>query len=481
MNNTEHTQVRVRFAPSPTGFLHIGGLRTALFNWLFAAHEQGVFLVRIEDTDRDRFSDAYERAIIDSLQWAGIVSAEPLLYQHPRQAEHQKAIDVLVACNKAYYCFCTVEELQQKREVAQDQKETYIYDKSCRDKKLTAADAAGRSYVVRFKVEVSEDFIYFDDIIRGKVALPTEHIDDFVLARSDGSMTYNFAVVVDDHFMKISHVIRGEDHIVNTGKQILLYQAYGWEIPKFGHVSLILGPSGQKLSKRDAAVGVCEYKDKGFLADALCNYLVRLGWSYKDQEVFTQQEMITYFNIADVSTHGAIFDYQKLLWLNSVYIKNKSPQELLDLLQKNCGKDLVAQTAGWNVKQVHQAVRLYQERSSTLQELFDGVMSLYQIPAGYDQESMQAWITRQSIDLIKELMIVLDTAGIVFSKDALQQVLKQFVQDNNSKFPVVAQPIRIAIVGSSHGPGVYDMMEILGKQATLERLGLLVTNFNKIA
>ncbi len=475
--NKQDIKVRVRFAPSPTGFLHIGGLRTALFNWLFAAHEQGVFLVRIEDTDRDRFSDEYERAIVDSLEWAGIVSAEPLVYQHERQPEHQKAIDVLLDQEKAYYCFCSVEELQQKREIAQGEKETYIYDKTCRDKKYTKIDAIGKSYVVRFKVQVSDNFIYFDDIIRGTVALPTEHIDDFVLSRSDGSMTYNFAVVVDDHFMDISHVIRGEDHIVNTGKQILLYQAYGWRIPQFGHVSLILGPSGQKLSKRDAAVGVGDYKDKGFLPEALCNYLLRLGWSYKDQEVFTQEEMIRYFNIADVSTHGAIFDYQKLLWLNSVYIKAKSPQELCDFLRMQCGQDLTSQTGIWNEHNLHQAVKLYQERSSTLQELYAGVMSLYQTPIVYDEESLHAWVNVVSVDLIVKLMKLFDTVN--FEKNNLQQVLKQFVQDEQTKFPVIAQVIRIALVGSSHGPGVYDMMEIVGKQVTLDRLHNLVGFYYK--
>src|SRR3990167_6202959 len=327
MNIKNKNKVRVRFAPSPTGFLHIGGLRTALFNWLFAHHEGGQFLVRIEDTDRNRFSQEYEYAIISSLQWAGIRADEPFVYQHARQSEHQKAVDELITKDKAYYCFCSIDELQQKREFAQDEKETYIYDRACRNKKPTKEDIKNNSYVVRFKVEVDADFLYFDDLIRGKVSLPTEHIDDFVICRSDGGMTYNFAVVVDDHFMRISHVIRGEDHIVNTGKQILLYQAFGWSIPQFGHVSLILGSSGQKLSKRDAAVGVQDYKEKGFLADALCNYLVRLGWSHGDQEIFSVEEMMQHFDIATVSTHGAIFDYNKLLWMNSVYIKAKSAQE----------------------------------------------------------------------------------------------------------------------------------------------------------
>lgn len=472
MQDITSKKVRVRFAPSPTGFLHIGSLRTALFNWLFARHVGGTFLVRVEDTDRDRFSDAYEQAITSSLQWSGISSEEPIVYQHPRQGEHQKAVDVLIAQGKAYYCFCTIEQLQQKREIAQAKNETYIYDRSCRDRLTTEQDRAEQPYVVRFKVEVDQEFLVFDDLIRGNVFLPTEHIDDFVIARSDGSMTYNFAVVIDDNFMNISHVIRGEDHIVNTGKQILLYQAYGWSIPRFGHLSLILGSSGQKLSKRDAAVGVQEYKDKGFLADALCNYLVRLGWSHGDQEIFTQQEMITHFDLDHVSTHGAIFDYQKLVWMNSVYIKAKSAQELSDLLLHNVNINLAEKTAAWNDEQRFAALDLYKERSTTLVELFDGIMQLYQAPQVYDEQSYAQWITPASRALLQELMPLLQDHA--FDKTALQETIKAFAKEKNSKFPEIAQPIRIALLGSSHGAGIYELAVILGKQETLSRLQALL-------
>ncbi len=474
IKDKNQSKVRVRFAPSPTGFLHIGGLRTALFNWLFAEHVGGTFLVRIEDTDRDRFSDEYEYAITSSLQWAGIRSAEPIVYQHPRQSEHQKAVDQLIEQSKAYYCFCSLDALQQKREIAQGDKETYIYDKTCRTVQPTQEDIKTKPYVVRFKVEVDQEFLVFDDLIRGKVSLPTEHIDDFVIARSDGSMTYNFAVVVDDHFMRISHVIRGEDHIVNTGKQILLYQAYGWSIPQFGHVSLILGPSGQKLSKRDAAVGVQDYKEKGFLADALCNYLVRLGWSHGDQEVFTLDEMIRYFDITNVSTHGAIFDYNKLLWLNSVYIKAKSAQELQALINQNLEINLVIKTLDWNQEQRFAAINLYKDRSQTLRELVDGVIQLYDAPKTYDLESMAAFVTGQTKDLIQELIEELVTKQ--FSKVILQDCVKAFAKIKDVKFPVVAQPIRIALIGSSHGPGIFEMMEILGKDEVKHRLEIFLQN-----
>lgn len=469
IKDKNQSKVRVRFAPSPTGFLHIGGLRTALFNWLFAHHEGGAFLVRIEDTDRDRFSQEYEYAITSSLKWAGIQADEPLVYQHARQKEHQKSVNELIDQGKAYYCFCSLDALQQKRESAQEDKVTYIYDRSCRNKKPTQEDIKHKPYVVRFKIEIDEEFLVFDDVIRGAVSLPTEHIDDFVLARSDGSMTYNFAVVIDDHFMRISHVIRGEDHIVNTAKQILLYQAYGWSVPQFGHVSLILGSNGQKLSKRDAAVGVQDYKAKGFLADALCNYLVRLGWSHGDQEVFTTDEMIKHFNITNVSTHGAIFDYNKLLWLNSVYIKAKSASELCALINLNLELNLVTKTQLWSQVQREAAIDLYKDRSQTLCELVAGVMSLYDAPKNYDAESLAQWVTPQTKDLVHHLHLELESLQ-KFDKAFVQEFCKLFAKKQDCKFPVIAQPLRIALIGSSHGPGIFDMIEILGKDEVLARL-----------
>lgn len=474
IKDKNQSKVRVRFAPSPTGFLHIGGLRTALFNWLFAKHLGGAFLVRIEDTDRDRFLEEYEYAITSSLQWAGIKSDEPLVYQHARQSEHKKAVDELISQGKAYYCFCSLDELQQKREAAQEEKETYIYDRTCRSREVNKEDLK-QAYVVRFKIDLDEDSLIFDDLVRGKVSLPVEHIDDFVIARSDGSMTYNFAVVQDDHFMRISHVIRGEDHIVNTAKQILLYQAHGWSVPTFAHVPLILGSSGQKMSKRDAAVGVQDYKDKGFLADALCNYLVRLGWSHGDQEVFTTEELIKYFSIDDVGKHGAIFDYNKLLWLNGVYIKGKSAEELCALIPQNLQVNLVAMTSKWNQDQRLAVIDLYKDRSQTLRELIDGVMQLYKAPTRYDVESTDKWVTTDTADLVQQLSKELLSQKFV--KQDLLGFVKMFAKNKDIKFPVIAQPIRIALIGTSNGPGVFDMMELLEQDETLVRLQQFCQNF----
>ncbi|MGZ6255293.1 MAG: glutamate--tRNA ligase [Candidatus Chromulinivorax sp.] len=464
-------EIRVRFAPSPTGFLHIGGLRTALMNWLFARNQRGKFLVRIEDTDRERFLPEYESAIINSLAWAGIAPDEPYVHQYARQDEHRKIVQQLLDEGKAYYCFCTMQELEAKREAAQADKETFIYDKTCRNKQFLVEDLQ-KPHVIRFKVQTDEEFIIFEDLIRGQVSLPTEHIDDFVIVRTDGGMMFNLVVVLDDIFMRISHVIRGEDHIVNTGKHILLFRALGAKVPAFAHMPLILGPTGQKLSKRDAAVGVQEYQEKGFLPEALCNYLVRLGWSHGDQEIFTREELVEYFKVTDVNTHGAIFDAQKLLWMNSVYIKALTAEQLLEAIKNNINTDLFAVTSAWNIEQLYQALDLYKDRSHTLVELVEHVLQLYTGPKQYDQTSVEQWITNDIRQSLKDLVKNLENTQ--FTKDTLQECIKNFVKVSNLKFPQIAQPIRIALLGFAAGPGIYEMMEILGKQTTLERLQTLL-------
>lgn len=466
----QNSKVRVRFAPSPTGFLHIGSLRTALFNWLFARHHNGDFLVRVEDTDRQRFTKEHEQAIVTSLQWAGIEADESFVYQHARQKEHCLALEKLLEQGKAYRCFCSQDDLQKKRELAEQNKETYSYDGTCRMLSKEEFDAT-KQHVVRFKVPDGLTTITFDDMVRGQVTLTKEHLDDFILMRSDGTMTYNFAVVVDDIFMQITHIIRGEDHIVNTGKQILLYQAYDAYIPQFAHVPLILSATGQKLSKRDAAVAVSDYKDQGILADALCNYLIRLGWSHGDQEIFSREEMITYFDVANIGKKGAVFDTVKLLWLNGVYIKQKTSEELLSLIQVNLGINFVEKLSAWSLQQLHASLQLFQDRSQTLQELVDGVLSLYEVPENYDAESFNKWVDQTTGNILHLLQAKLEAAS--FEQEYIKKLLKEVAAEVDVKFPKIAQPIRIALSGSSNGPGVIEMMLILGKKETLQRLAKL--------
>ena len=291
-SNTQH--VRVRFAPSPTGHLHIGGLRAAIFNWLFARHHKGTFLLRIEDTDRERSKQEYTDAILDAFAWMGITSDEPLIIQSERINAHIVVIKKLLEEGKAYRCYCSQEEVLQRHVDAGGDAHFVKYDGKCRFQ--TSQDRVGE-HVVRFAIPSSVQHISFDDMIRGPITVASDELDDFIIARSDYSPMYNFVVVVDDAFMKITHVIRGEDHISNTPKQILLYQACGYEIPQFAHAPNILGPSGKKLSKREAAASVLEYRTMGYLPQALCNYLVRLGWSHGDQEVFSEQELIACFSL----------------------------------------------------------------------------------------------------------------------------------------------------------------------------------------
>ena len=319
MNKTE---VHVRFAPSPTGHLHIGGLRTAIFNWLFARHNNGAFLVRIEDTDKERSKPEYEHSILESLSWMGITTDEPITIQSARDAEHKKLIEKLIDEGKAYKCYCSLEDLVARLGYQEHQK----YDGFC---KTHTPDDPSKPYVVRFAVPRDKPTISFNDLIRGTVTFDFDQFDDFIIARSDSAPTYNFVVVVDDEDMNITHVIRGEDHISNTPKQIMLYHALGYQLPIFAHIPLILGPAGNRLSKRDAATSVLQYKQAGYLPAAFFNYLVRLGVAHGDQEVFSKEELVSLFKVKEVGKKSTIFDIQKLTWLNGVYIRKASPTNLL--------------------------------------------------------------------------------------------------------------------------------------------------------
>lgn len=459
--------VRVRFAPSPTGHLHIGGLRTALFNWLFAKNNNGTFLVRIEDTDRERYTKEHEDAIIRSLEWAGIHADEPLVYQFSRQTSHKESLQKLLKAGKAYRCFCSAESLQAKREKAEAAQGFYQYDETCR----SADQSSDQPHVIRFKVNVDQEVLHFKDLIRGDVSLQRNQLDDFIIARTDGSITYNFAVVEDDHFMKVSHVIRGEDHLLNSFKQILMYQASGYELPKFAHLPLILSESGQKLSKRDAAVSVDEYKDGGYLPVALCNYLARLGWSHKDQELFTQNELIKFFSLKNVQKKGAIFDIDKLRWVNSVHLKESKPETILKAVKENINIDFIQEFSNWSPEIILHAITVYQGRAHTLVELYEQIKLLYNAPESYDSDSLEKWIDNQIKNFVQLLHEKLQVA--IFEKAELMPIVKQFCKDQGIKMGQIAQPIRIALCGTASGPGLFDMLLILGKDESLKRLGKL--------
>jgi glutamyl-tRNA synthetase len=467
--------VRVRFAPSPTGNLHIGSLRTAIFNWLFARHNNGKFLIRIEDTDTARSKREYVDSILDSLKWMGIEGDELIVFQSQRFEEYKKIIEKLLEEGKAYRCYCTQEEVKQR--CSEKGLEYCKYDGLCRSLK----EVRDKPFVVRFKLPEDKRTVEFEDIIRGKVTVGIDQLDDFIIARSDGSPMYNFVVIVDDAQMKISHVIRGEDHISNTPKQILLYEACGYSVPKFAHIPLILAEDGSKLSKRHASVSALDYKNNGFLSDALFNYLVRLGWSHGDQEIFTREELIKDFTLKAVGKKGAIFDIEKLKWLNGVYIRKKSAKEVYDLIINNIDPDFRDRFKNWSDEQILKLIDLYKERAKTLLEIEEEIDFLYCPAKDFDEEIIEEWIEEDDEDeddeeedeeeeeVLSQFVKTIETIGNFNSKNLLD-IAKNICKEKNIKLGKLAQPLRFAITGKTFSPGVFELMDVLGKEESLKRL-----------
>ena len=471
-----NSNIRVRFAPSPTGHLHIGGVRTAIFNWLFARHNNGIFLVRIEDTDTERSQQEYTDSILASLAWLNLESDEPVITQSQRFEEHKKLIAQLLKEGKAFRCYCTQEQVTQRyKEQAQTDDDFVKYDGLCATR---SADDETKAHVIRFKLPTDRKEVVFDDLIRGRIVIAMDQLDDFIIARSDGRPMYNFVVVADDAYSKISHVIRGEDHISNTPKQILLYEALNYVIPKFAHLPMILGASGQRLSKRDAATSVLEYKQTGYLSDALVNYLVRLGWSHGDQEVFSRKELIELFTLKAVGKKAAIFDTEKLLWLNALYIKEADNKDLLNAIVQNVDPNFEHQLNNWSQEQVYTLIDLYKGRVQTLKELVHELRLVHSAPTLFNEEDMQKWIT---VDTSKHLEAVIKTLeGLdTFDVNIITEVVKKQGKELGIKLGALGQPIRIALLGSSKGPGFFALLAALGKKESVERLQRLLTFLNK--
>ena len=458
--NTNNEQVRVRFAPSPTGYLHIGNLRTALFNWLFARHHKGTFLVRIEDTDRERSKQEYTDSILASLRWVDIQADEPIVTQSERTKEYEAVVAKLLVQDSVYKCYCTVDDVKDRAGDDLFAK----YDGTCR----TAADQPSKPYVIRFKLPDIQN-ISFDDMIRGRVTFDRDQLDDFIIVRSDGSPTYNFVVVVDDAYMRISHIIRGEDHISNTPKQLLLYQACGYTIPKFAHIPLILGPSGDRLSKRDGATSVPAYKEIGYLPDAFINYLVRLGWAHGDQEIFSRQELIDYFTLDAVGKKGSIFDADKLNWVNGVYIRDGSDEFLLAYIQKELDSEFTEHFLDWSAEQVSHALHIYKQRVHTIRELIDEIVLLYYGPKNYNETDITKWTNKDTKELLDQLIATLEIIDL-FSPEIIAQRVKELAKQLGVKFVQLAQPIRIAMIGKSAGPGIFELLALVGKKNAVDRV-----------
>lgn len=452
--------VRVRFAPSPTGYLHIGGGRTAIFNWLFARKNSGKFLLRIEDTDVQRSTKESVEAILDALKWLALDWDGDILFQSARFEHYKKLAYELLDKNLAYRCYCTPEELEAKRKKALQEGKKPGYDGTCRNIK----ERINKPFSIRFKVDRSNS-IFVNDIIKGKTIFDPGNIDDFIILRSDGTPTYNFCVVIDDSDMQITHVIRGDDHLNNTPKQILLYEALGYKVPEFAHVPMILGADRTRLSKRHGATSVTAYRDMGYLPWALVNYLVRLGWAYGDQEIFDKDDLINKFELKDVGKSACIFNPEKLLWLNQHYIKNYTPYQLYEHLQS-----LLA-ARGYNVEftpVLEKLIKSLQERSKTLIEMIELMEFYLKDEIVITEELRNKFFDKTTQEYLKE--IVNELSKINFDPQSIERVIRGYAESKGIKLVKVAQPMRVALTGKTVSPPIHEVLDILGKDRTIERI-----------
>lgn len=457
--------VVTRFAPSPTGHLHIGGARTALFSWLLARHFNGTFRLRIEDTDIERSKQEYIHTILDSMRWLGLSWDGEVTYQSQRMKRYNEVVEKLLATKHAYWCHCSHEALEKMREDARKKGMTPRYSGYCREKKLGFSDAG----VVRLRVPHNKAIV-FEDLVKGQICIQTSEIDDMVIRRSDGTATYQLAVVVDDHDMDITHVIRGDDHVSNTPKQILLYEALGWNIPLFGHIPMILGPDRQKLSKRHGARAVIEYQEDGFLPQALINYLARLGWSHGNQELFTVQELVQFFDGTNLHTAPSAFDIEKLLWLNSHYLRELTVYKLSELILPFLIKEGIENITNERVKA---AISLYKERCVTLVELAKYVKIVLQDASNlvYDENAVRKTLTFEGKRHLLALRQLLEKENeIDFNQERIETIIHSYLETNSVKFKEIGPVLRVAMSGVLGGPSLQDFIVILGKIEVLARI-----------
>ena len=450
-----------RFPPSPTGYLHVGGARTAIFNWLYARHMKGRFVLRIEDTDAERSTQASVDAIFDALNWLGIDWDEGPYFQSQRIDIYREYIQKLIDLGHAYYCTCTPEEIDAMRQQARRTGAKPRYDGTCREKGLGKSNKA----VVRFKAPLTGTTTV-KDVIKGNIVFQNDELDDFVICRSDGTPTYNFVVVVDDITMKINTIIRGDDHVMNTPKQILLYEALESPLPTFGHVPMVLGNDRARLSKRHGAMSVTEYRDMGFLPDALINYLVRLGWSHGDQEFFSRDELITVFDLENIGRSAGVFDLEKLLAINAEHIMAASPQDLIDPLEPFMEKDGVKITADNYILQV---IETLQPRSKTLKDMAESAQFYYLSDIVYDEKAAKKFLKAAALEPLQMLTTKLRSLEN-FSQSDLENVFKAVMAESGLKLGKIAQPVRVALTGKTASPGIFEIMVILGKERVIPRL-----------
>jgi glutamyl-tRNA synthetase len=459
-----------RFPPSPSGYLHVGGARTALFNWLYARHTGGRFVLRFEDTDTERSSQDYVDAILESLEWLGIDWDEGPYYQTRRFNVYREYVQKLLDSGSAYYCTCPPERLEEMRRKAMATGGKPKYDGTCRNRGL----GPGAGAAVRFKAPLTGVTV-LDDVVKGGIVFQNEELDDFIICRSDGSPTYNFAVVVDDITMGVNTIIRGDDHVMNTPKQIQLYRALGSALPVFGHVPMVLGKDRTRLSKRHGATSVTAYRDMGILPEALINYLVRLGWSHGDQEFFTRRELVEVFDLENIGRSAGIFDPEKLNALNADHIKATPPSQLVAPLapfMRAYGVEIAADG------RTEKAIATLSARSKTLKEMAAQALFYFQDDIVYEPEAAKKFLTAEALPALKSLTARFEALED-YSEPSLEQTFKAVMAETGLKLGKIAQPARVALSGRAASPGIFEITAVIGKQQTLARLRKAIAHIEK--
>ncbi len=457
-------KVATRFAPSPTGPLHIGGIRTALFNWLFSKNQKGLFHLRIEDTDKERSKDEYKNQIIESLRWIGIQYDGNEYIQSTKIQSHIDVVNELLKNGNAYKCYCSNEEIEEQKKRAKQKKIPYIYDRKWRDKSESEAPKDIKP-VIRFKSKIDGSTV-LKDLVQGDIQIDNNTIEDFVILRNDGSPTYNLSATVDDHQMKVTHIIRGDDHKINTFKQMKIYFAMKWELPSFAHIPLIHTKEGKKLSKRDKASTLDDYSKIGIMPDALRNYLLRLGWSFKDKEVFTLEESIKHFNLEGIGKSPSKLDISRILSMNEHYIKNINENDLFDHLIKYC--ENYKNKIGSKSEKIRKSLSFLKNKAKTLEDIYNNAQYLIKDKikiSSEDQKLLDILAKTILKDFLKEFEILSNV-----NKENLEKIINNLIKNNKTNFKGVGQPLRIALVGSKFGPGIYDIIMSLDKNEVIERL-----------
>ena len=458
-------KVATRFAPSPTGPLHIGGVRTALFNWLYSKNQKGDFYLRIEDTDKERSKDEYKKQIIQSLKWIGITHDGEEYIQSKKIDDHIKIANELLKNGHAYKCYCSNEEIEEQKKRSRQKKIPYIYDRKWRDKKETDAPKDIKP-VIRFKSKIEGSTI-LKDLVQGDVEIENNTIEDFIILRNDGTPTYNLSASVDDHQMNMTHIIRGDDHKINTFKQIQIYQAMNWDLPSFAHIPLIHTIEGKKLSKRDKASTLDDYSKIGIMPDALRNYLLRLGWSFKDKEIFTLEESIKHFNLEGIGKSPSKLDMSRILSMNEHYIKSIDEKDLYDQFMDYC-KLFKNEIKSEKQDKIKKSLAFLKNKAKTLEDIFINGQYIIVDEINFNQEDLKL-IDNKAKKVISDFKN--EFAKITeLNKEALEPIINGLIKSNDTNFKGVGQPLRIALTGSKFGPGIYDIIISLGKEEVTKRL-----------